>query len=332
MINNLDLKELQDLTGPFSTSGEHVQGPGGNTSVKVEENILIKASGYTFGDVKEGHGIVLLSNNEIRDNLNLKIKGKVDPSSPKVLFSTPENLRPSMEFEFHSLLKKYVLHTHSVYANVITCSTTCKDILSKLFDKEEYLLVPYVTPGTPIASYLLANTGTQNIPTVIFLKNHGIIVHGDHLADVVNTYNKVEKTIRDYLDLPLMHDITIRRNEVGDLVDSGEISKFCSDLANAGYLLTEEILIPDQSIFFKDKIYYSEPTAQCLFIDPHDNSITIIGSDKFRKAGKEMLLAVYYIRNQLTRLGFTPDYISSEKIAIMHNLDTEKYRANILKN
>ena len=42
-------------------------------------------------------------------------------------------LRPSVEVGFHAILKKYVIHTHSVYANIITCSMEGEALAEKLF-------------------------------------------------------------------------------------------------------------------------------------------------------------------------------------------------------
>jgi hypothetical protein len=47
----------------------HVQGPGGNTSVKVNDLMAIKASGYEFKNVVDGQGIVLTDFKAIADKL-----------------------------------------------------------------------------------------------------------------------------------------------------------------------------------------------------------------------------------------------------------------------
>ncbi len=46
--------------------------------------------------------------------------------------------RPSVEAGFHSILKTFVVHTHSVYANLAACSTACRPIAAQAFAGANY--------------------------------------------------------------------------------------------------------------------------------------------------------------------------------------------------
>lgn len=336
-MTDRSIELLKKITSPYAYSYEHVQGPGGNTSVKADGKLIIKASGFTFKDVAENNGIVCLNNKDVVDTLLLKAQefgSTLENPSPSVLGSIPAGLRPSMEFEFHALLKAFVLHTHSVYVNVITCTTECAQLLEKIFEPNEYCLVPYVTPGFPIAEQLVHYaTNSHTIPPVIFLQNHGIIVHSDSYKDAVSTYNKVEEKIKNYLGLkkpPLfvaddLNDgtVVIAKNMIMD-------NKF--EFKNVIQNLTVDILIPDQSIFFRNKISTDLEQQPEIYVDNKQEQLVVTGTKKFIEACKAMLQAVSYIKNSMAVLGLTPNFIPIDKLDIIHGLSTEKYRISILKN
>lgn len=332
---NQDIELLKLITVPFAFTSEHVQGPGGNTSVKVKDRLLIKASGFTFANVAQNEGVVALNNATIVDTLvsRLHLVGQVfENSAPAILYSQPEGLKPSMEFEFHAVLNKYVLHTHSVYVNVLTCCAECENFLSRIFVGIEYALIPYVTPGFPIAAQILKQFPDYNFPSIIFLKNHGIIIHGNSHEEVLATYNKVESSIKTYLQLPELSNLSLVKNNIGYFIDNNGLLAFNIDISTFEELLLNKVLIPDQSIFFKDKVSSTNKLDNGVFIDYENNLIVINGTQKFITAAEAMIQAVYYIYNNISRLGLTPDYITLELINVMHALSTEKYRAATLKN
>jgi ribulose-5-phosphate 4-epimerase/fuculose-1-phosphate aldolase len=332
---NTDIKLLQLISEPFSHTGEHVQGPGGNTSVKFDSTILIKASGFTFKDVANGSGVVSLNNTAIISNLTSKINSgdKIyENEAPQILGSIPDGLKPSMEFEFHALLDMFVLHTHSVYVNVIACADNCDELLKQIFNDDEYLLVPYVTPGFPIAEYLLKNKTGLAYPPVIVLKNHGVIVHGSSAEAVVEKYKYTIDKIMAHCGLQPMPDMVLQK--IGNdnyLVDKANVVSNNIDVATLVETLNQKVLIPDQSIFFKGKVSSSTQISPGIFANIGSNEITLQGNDKFILACKTMIQAVYYISNNIKKLGLQPDYIPAELISIMHNLSTEKYRSSILE-
>jgi len=332
---NTDITLLQLISEPFSHTGEHVQGPGGNTSVKFDDTLLIKASGFTFNDVANGAGMVSLNSSAIVNNLVAKVNSgdKVyENEAPKITGSIPDGLKPSMEFEFHALLDRFVLHTHSVYVNVLACATECDALLKQIFAPHEYLLVPYVTPGFPIAEFLLKNKPEVGYPPVIILKNHGIIVHGNSANDVVVKYNYVMEKVMTHYGLQPMPEMTLRKVD-GErfLVDEANIAANQIDVKNLVETLTQNVLIPDQSIFFRGKVSSSNQINPGVLADIDSNQIIIEGNDKFILACKTMIQAVYYISNNIKKLGLKADYIPAELISIMHGLSTEKYRSSILE-
>ena len=93
-------------------------------------------------------------------------------------------LRPSVEAGFHSLLDRFVAHSHSVYANLATCAEDGRAVVARALEGADYTwgFVPYTDPGARLTFSIrdeLARVEkeTGKRPAVIFMQNHGLIAH-----------------------------------------------------------------------------------------------------------------------------------------------------------
>ena len=92
--------------------------------------------------------------------------------------------RPSVELLFHALLpEQFILHTHPVVMNAITCNSDGAALAGRLFG-ERVLWVPYLNPGLPLALAIATarrahvERTARPAPAVTLMQNHGIIVAG----------------------------------------------------------------------------------------------------------------------------------------------------------
>src|SRR5659263_351 len=133
----LDLYEdrLTDFTRISRTAGsrsDYVQGGGGNTSCKLDSQLMaIKASGFRLDQIAPDAAYAVLDYSKLRlfyQNTNsaslddVEKAGSSQAKDAAVIIDGLPVLRPSVEAGFHSLLDTYVLHTHPVYANLLTCA------------------------------------------------------------------------------------------------------------------------------------------------------------------------------------------------------------------
>ena len=114
--------------------------------------------------------------------------------------------RPSIETGFHSFLKKYVIHTHSVYANILTCSKSYEKIINKIFKNDNFISIKYFPPGTILTRNILHEYNNfyllnKKYPEIIFLKNHGIIVHAESTEKAIEIHEHITKKISVYFNL-----------------------------------------------------------------------------------------------------------------------------------
>lgn len=318
------IDDIIRITLPFSGTWEHVQGPGGNTSVKENGAMLIKASGYTFKNIIAGSGLVWINNGEVCDKIAQNFSNNSLESLPvRVTKSMPEGLRPSMEFEFHAVLDKYVLHTHSIYVNIATCSTESGNILDNVFPDIPFVQVPYLVPGHPLAAHIYQKIAAGERAGIYFLKNHGIIVHGDHMEEVLDTYDLVQQRFIKFFALNPVNTVPLSKSPFS----FSEISNGWENMAIAD--IVDRVIVPDQSIFFHNKVSDSDPLA-AVYFDTGNKKITINGSDKFAEAAVAMLRMVYYVISNHQRLSLASEFISKNDLDILGRLSSEKYRKSIL--
>ena len=152
------IKDLIDISQYAGSRADYTQGGGGNTSVKNEGTMLIKASGYRLVDINETTAFVAVDKNAIKnyyESVDLSVEKDYEKESAEVSKNSVipldgiVTLRPSVEVGFHAILKKYVIHTHSVYANLLTCSMEGESLAEKLFKDKDFgfIFLPYINPG-----------------------------------------------------------------------------------------------------------------------------------------------------------------------------------------
>ena len=196
----------------FGRDTEYSRGGGGNSSVKADGVVYIKPSGVPLATL-EADDLVPLEMAPLLDLLHgragaeaeARLEGQPDPvmrMAAKARLAEAKGRRPSVELLFHSLLpERFVLHTHPIVPNAVTCNQDGESIAARLFG-DEALWVPYTDPGLPLARTIRelraafeARTG-KPAPRITFMGDHGIIVTGDTIDEVAERCEFVMSTVR----------------------------------------------------------------------------------------------------------------------------------------
>lgn len=220
--------ELHGLAKASSFLGAekgYVQGGGGNTSIKSPGmGMWIKASGMTLGEAGASLGFVRVNDQLLREEV-LSCNSEADYNAllARSVLEDTGGRRPSIETGLHALMGVCVLHTHSVWANILSCSAEGPQILATLFP--DSLWVPYQTPGLPLTR-AVAERVQQAKPSIIFLQNHGLLVSGESASLALELHESVNAVIRSYLQIDLEFPLA---SPVGQI--------------------PEGILFPDQAVF-----------------------------------------------------------------------------------
>lgn len=175
---------------------------GGNTSLKVDDVIYVKASGFNL-DTIDARGFTPVWLQKLLDLLHYDTLSDTQMVSfQRAAMVDQKYANPSIEAILHALIPfKYVDHTH---ADAIVTISNCKNgakILSQIYGKD-YLIVPYVMPGFILAKKVYEMTHNVNWKTLkgIILLNHGIFTFDD---DGMKCYEKMIASVKiaqDYLD------------------------------------------------------------------------------------------------------------------------------------
>lgn len=229
-MNQIEI--LKDFVAISKYAGDipaYVQGGGGNTSVKLDDKrMAIKASGYLLSDMTTDSGYSVVNYSAIREYLK-------SPDTDEDIFTTKiqsfiveTNNRPSIETGFHALLSKYVIHTHSVFANLLSCSTEGKNIALKLFPNAMW--VEYANPGRELTTAVTkAIQKHDKQPEIVFLQNHGVIVSANNANVAQNTHESLNAIIKEHLNVSKEFNPT--------------------DVATDIEYLQEHVLFPDQVVY-----------------------------------------------------------------------------------
>ena len=107
-------------------------------------------------------------------------------------------MRPSIETGFHAILNKYVIHTHSVFANILACSEEGKILSKNLFANSVW--IDYTPPGEALTR-AISKKVKGDIPSIIFLKNHGVIITAPEKLQSLQLHELVNKKIIDHFSI-----------------------------------------------------------------------------------------------------------------------------------
>lgn len=337
------IRDLIDISQYAGNRVDYTQGGGGNTSVKNEKNgiMLIKASGYKLKDISENTAFVAVDQKKILDfynNVDLKSgkdyekeSGEVAKNSVIAVSGMPA-LRPSVEVGFHSILKKYVVHTHSVYANLLTCCVKGEEIAEKLYKDCDFgfIFLPYINPGFELT--LAMKNGIENYykktgkyPEVIFMKNHGLVVHGDYLERVKQINTAVNEIFRTHLKIEdNFREIKLEEKDGGYVSKTPIIAKFLEESELNKAFLDEYPLYPDQLVYLNNMLVNSPETIQ------------VKGKEVFYKTDlkqattlEETLSAYLFIIYTLRINNLPISKMNEKEVAFINNWEAEKYRRSV---
>ena len=155
-----------------------VQGPGGNTSLKVDDTLWIKASGTWLARAGTEDVFVPVALGPLLDAFEAG-----DPAAEKgvefvVEAANPGGLRPSIETMVHAVMPhRVVVHVHCVETLAHAVLAGAEAALAPKLDGLDWTWVPYVRPGRPLAREIVARGGPRS--EVLVLGNHGLVVAAD---------------------------------------------------------------------------------------------------------------------------------------------------------
>ncbi len=338
------IKDLIEISQYAGNRVDYTQGGGGNTSVKGANGImLIKASGFRLTDIAETTGFVAVDGQKIRDyyaSVDLSVEKDYEKESAEVSKSSTvalegiQTLRPSVEVGFHAVLKKYVIHTHSVYANLLTCAIKGEELASKIFANADfgYIFLPYINPGFTLTLKMSeaideykANTGKY--PEVIFMKNHGLVVTADTIDRVIALHTEVNELVRNYFDLADdFRAVTLVKTEDGFVSETPVVKAFVKNFGLTKAFLDEYPLYPDQLVYLNNILAHAPEK-----LNASATTVSYKTEAKEAQTLEETLSAYVFIISTLKAKGLDISTMSEKEVYFINNWEAEKYRRSVAK-
>lgn len=306
-----------------------VQAGGGNTSVKINDIMFIKASGFNLSDITKNSGYVCIHNKELLNDLsNNTIKKITD-------YNMYGKLRGSIETFMHSILKKYTIHLHPIQVNKILILKNSKYVIQKLFP--EALIIDYITPGIKVHDEIKKKYNNEEI---IFLDNHGVIITSDVFDNIKKKLdyiiNKCEEYLLiDYSKYKLTNKISkyvfdhCKIDVISYLSQNIIITKY---IQNNIKLFTEKITFPDALIYCGIKPLIGNIEDINTYFNNYNElpkiiiieNLLFITSNSLKKCKEieDVLKANLLILDTKEK----KQYLSQDEICFLNNWDAEKYR------
>jgi FMN phosphatase YigB (HAD superfamily)/ribulose-5-phosphate 4-epimerase/fuculose-1-phosphate aldolase len=325
-----ELIKLKQISKYCGERFDLVQAGGGNTSVKINNLMFIKASGYNLTNINENSGYVAINNETLlKDICNNTIKEVTE-------YNFIGNKRGSIETFMHSILKKYTIHLHPIQVNRILITKKAKSIIKEIYP--DSLVIDYFTPGIKVCNEIKEKYHNEN---VIFLINHGIIITCDNYDEIYKILEEVICKFEIYQNLSCHYKKYKNTNKittvVNNLFNTINVSYLCEDskikdyLNNKIELFKESITFPDCLIYcgleilfglfyieeYKNK--YNEPPK--IIIDDGNIYINSNSITKCKEIEEVLKSTLMILDTDLKK-----NILTFEEICFLNNWDAEKYR------
>jgi rhamnose utilization protein RhaD (predicted bifunctional aldolase and dehydrogenase) len=213
----MNLDSIIRLSRRYGADSRYVLAGGGNSSIKQDNVMAVKASGVSLGTIDE-RGFVLLSLPKLINILEAPLSSDAtDPEEivlERLLASRlpGQTMRPSVETLLHALFPfRLVVHLHPALVNGLMCSVEALKRVPELFGEEAEVL-PYTTPGYTLADRVRTLFRTRKAMgrcpiKILFLRNHGVFVAADNADEIDDLYRYIFDTLGKWVrPLPLDDD------------------------------------------------------------------------------------------------------------------------------
>jgi rhamnose utilization protein RhaD (predicted bifunctional aldolase and dehydrogenase) len=190
-----EFEALHHLSARIGADPLLVQAAGGNTSLKQDGVMWIKASGTWLKDSLVKNIFVPLDLPRLQTALT-----ENDPNCESCLpfvvsDMNPDNLRPSIETSVHGLMPfNVVLHVHCVSTIAWAVQDNAEALLKKKLADFKWSFVPYARPGLQLSQAI--TKAMRPGSNVLVLGNHGLAVGADTVAEAETLLESVVGALR----------------------------------------------------------------------------------------------------------------------------------------
>ncbi|HEY4161955.1 MAG TPA: class II aldolase/adducin family protein [Dongiaceae bacterium] len=164
------LDDLRRLSARIGKNILLVQGGGGNTSVKIDDVLWVKASGAWLADAEARDIFVPVQLSGARRAI------AAGSDHMPVVESFTGKLRASIETSLHALMPhRVIVHVHAVNTVAWAVRTDGRGELAERLNGLAWRHLPYHRPGLPLCQAVAQEMASERMD-VLILGNHGLLV------------------------------------------------------------------------------------------------------------------------------------------------------------
>jgi rhamnose utilization protein RhaD (predicted bifunctional aldolase and dehydrogenase) len=192
-FDDSEFRALRELSAEVGADPLRTQGAGGNTSIKRDGVMWIKASGTWLADALAQDIMTPVRLQPLRKAI---VDG--DPRAAAAVDfvdsgANPGGLRPSIETSVHAIIPSpVVVHIHCVNTIALAVRNDSEALVrERLRPHADVALafIPYRKPGLPLAHAISERLTKET--SVFVLANHGLVVAGQTVAEVADRVTRV---------------------------------------------------------------------------------------------------------------------------------------------
>ena len=304
-----------------------VQAAGGNTSLKYEGVMWIKASGTWLRDAAS-KDIFVPANREALLTALARNDPACEACTDFVLADlNATGLRPSIETTVHALMPhRVVVHVHCVSTIAWAIRSDAELRLAGKLKDFNWTFIPYARPGLSLANAIAAHL--KSGITVLILGNHGLVVAAETVVEAETLLYRVVKALTKPVravvppDLAALH-LLCKGTDYG-LADSNETHALATD-ALALEKGKNAVFYPDHVVFLGIGVATEIESGAALVALPGKGVL-------IRKDAKPAVEPMGRCLADVMRRVKADDpltALSAEAIDRLVNWDAEKYRQGL---
>ena len=331
-----ELASLREISAELGADEMQVQAGGGNTSVKTDAGLWIKASGTRLCDALHSSIFVFLP--------WARLESWKAGSDDALTAQDPggNTVRASVETAMHlALPHRYVAHTHSVRTISWLIQDACAAELSSRLEGLKIFRMPYIHPGRTLAVEIERAIAGLEVD-VLLLENHGLVVGADDPGQLMSRMRAIEHR----LDGPLRpnavdpDESTAENALPGWMPVEGSARQMAFD-EDAMRVAAGGTLYPDHCVYLGPSVAAAEnlgAVEQSLkqYEKQHGiaaKGLLVGGLGAFVRAGSspacgEMLRCLGNVVQRTAR-GAQISYLQPSAVGLLMNWDAEAYRLQV---
>ncbi len=192
-----EIAALAALSARLGRDPLTTQAAGGNTSLKADGALWIKASGTWLAEAETRDIFLPVALDPLRAAIAANDERAAKATDFVVAADNPQGLRPSVETSVHAVFPfAAVLHVHCIETVALAVRQNAAAVIAarlKGLDDVRHVHIPYLKPGLPLARAIAA--AAPDDTNVVTLGNHGLIVAADDVEAAGDLLARVSRAL-----------------------------------------------------------------------------------------------------------------------------------------